>query len=197
MNREENLERQLRQLEDRVSKLSQAVIRISESPDLNEVLERVLEGARDLTGADYSLITTEDDSKGLDDFMVSGITPDEAGRLWNTPGGMAMKKHLDAIQRPHRVDDFPAYAESMGFHDFSMPVRVGASMVRNASRQTKKICKQTADEMLAALDLPVFEWCQRVRTGGCSKSTSIATFTSPDPVSAWTRFREIESEAIS
>ncbi|MXX93369.1 MAG: response regulator [Chloroflexi bacterium] len=141
MNREENLERQLRQLEDRVSKLSQAVIRISESPDLNEVLERVLEGARDLTGADYSLITTEDDSKGLDDFMVSGITPDEAGRLWNTPGGMAMKKHLDAIQHPHRVDDFPAYAQSMGFQDFSMPVPVTAFLSVALKHQGRNLGK--------------------------------------------------------
>ena len=49
-------------LEDRISKLSAAVLRISASLDLETVLREIVDSARELTGAPFGLITTVDDA---------------------------------------------------------------------------------------------------------------------------------------
>ena len=49
-------------LRERISRLSAASLRISASLDLSTVLEEVLNSACELTGAQYGVITTMDDS---------------------------------------------------------------------------------------------------------------------------------------
>ena len=51
------LERENEALRDRLSRLSQASLRINESLDFDTVLQRVLDSACSLTGARYGVIT--------------------------------------------------------------------------------------------------------------------------------------------
>ena len=106
---------------DRLSRLSAASLHINESLDLDTVLQGVLDSARSLTGARYSLITTLDESGGIQDFLVSGPTPDEARRLWEIPEGPTFFEHLTVIPGPLRVADFPATPGREGSRSFARP----------------------------------------------------------------------------
>ena len=70
----DELRRGMEALQDRISKLSAASLRISSSLDLNTVLREVVESARELTGARYGAITILDDSRQPQDFVT--IRPD-------------------------------------------------------------------------------------------------------------------------
>ena len=69
------LRQQIEALRERLSRLSEASLRINESLDLDSVLQGVLDSARSLTGASYALITTLDASGQVQEFLVSGLTP--------------------------------------------------------------------------------------------------------------------------
>ena len=58
--------------DDRISRLSAAILRISQSLELATVLEEVVEGARALTGARSGVITTIDERGQVQDFVTSG-----------------------------------------------------------------------------------------------------------------------------
>ena len=111
---------------DRLSRLSQASLRINESLDLGEVLQGVLDSARSLTDARYALITVLDDAGQLEDFQVSGMTGDEARRLWEMPGGLKFFEYLSNLPGPLRVADFAAHTRSLGLPEFRPPVRVSS-----------------------------------------------------------------------
>ena len=60
---------------DRLSRLSEeASLRINESIDLDAVPQGVLDSARSLTDARYAFVTTFDESGGIQEFLVSGLT---------------------------------------------------------------------------------------------------------------------------
>ena len=78
MQENDDLERENQALRNRLSRLSQASLHINESLDLDAVLQGVLDSARSLTDASYALSTTLDGSGRVEDFRVSGLSPDEA-----------------------------------------------------------------------------------------------------------------------
>ena len=65
-------------LRERLSRLSEASIRITEDLDLDIVLQGVVDGARSLTGARMGGITALDGQGQLQDFITSGLTPEGA-----------------------------------------------------------------------------------------------------------------------
>ena len=67
-------DRQIETLRERLSRLSDASLRINESLDLDDVLQGVLDSARILTGARYGVITTLDDEGRMEELRVSGLT---------------------------------------------------------------------------------------------------------------------------
>ena len=64
--------RRIETLEDRISKLSVAFLRISASLDVEAVLREIVDSARELTGARFGLITTVDDAGQPQDFVQAG-----------------------------------------------------------------------------------------------------------------------------
>ena len=77
-----DLRREIEALRERLSRLSEASLRINESLDLDSVLQGVLDSARSLTGARYALITTLDGSGQVEEFLVSGVNGgDKVGRV--------------------------------------------------------------------------------------------------------------------
>ena len=85
---------EIQALRERLSKLSAASLRISESLDVNTVLREVVESARALTGAGCSGITTMDASGQLQDFVTSGVSPEEYQRFLNLPHGPGLWEYL-------------------------------------------------------------------------------------------------------
>ena len=63
-------------LRDRLSKLSEASLRITESLDLGAILQEVIDGARSLTGARYGALLVLDDAGRMHDLVTSGMTPE-------------------------------------------------------------------------------------------------------------------------
>ena len=103
-------------LRERISRLSAAILRISASLDVQTVLREVAMSARALTGARHGVITTVDDAGLPQDFVTSGITPEEEQQLaaW-LPDGLRLFEQLRDLEAPLRLDDFPGYVRSLGF----------------------------------------------------------------------------------
>ena len=104
---------------DLVSRLSAATLRISASLELDTVLREVLDSARALTGARCGVITTVDEAGQAQDFVSSGISPEEHRQLAEWPGGPRLFEHLRSLPGALRLTDLNAYVRSLGFS--SMP----------------------------------------------------------------------------
>ena len=118
----------IRELEERLSRLSEASLRINESLDFQTVLQSVLDSARDLTGARYGVIGTRDEQGGLEVVLTSGTSEEEHRRLIGLPGIASVFERFFGITDPMRVDDFTesgAGAELRGV--LPIPVRGGMS----------------------------------------------------------------------
>ena len=89
MQQADDLMRENEALRDRLSRLSEASLRINESLDLDAVLQGVLDSACLLTGARYGVIATLDGAGQVEDFLGSGLTPEESQRLWEMPEGLS------------------------------------------------------------------------------------------------------------
>ena len=122
----EELHRRIEVLQERLTRLSEASLSINDSLDPDDVLQKALDSARSLTGAQYGVMTTLDESGSPEDFLASGLTPEEAQRLWAMPGGMDFFEYLRTVQGPLRVADFAAHTRSAGLPHFQAPVPMSA-----------------------------------------------------------------------
>ena len=102
-------------LRGRIASLSAAILRISASLDVDTVLNEIAQAARALTGARYAVITAVDDAGELEDFVMSGLAPDERQRLLEWPEAMQVFEHLRDLPSPVRVPDMPGYVRALGF----------------------------------------------------------------------------------
>ncbi|MCY3801050.1 MAG: ATP-binding protein [Chloroflexi bacterium] len=122
MNAEDRLRRESEALRERLSRLSQAGLRITEDLDLEAVLHRVVDGARLLTGAGRGGLTVIDDGGRLEDFISSGLTEEAHRGFVDLPGGLELFAHLSRLPEPLRVADFAAYAEALGLPEIGPPL---------------------------------------------------------------------------
>ena len=109
------LRRKNEALRERIARLSAAVLRISASLDVMTVLQEVVDSARALTGDRYGLIATVDAAGQPQDFVISGLTPDEQRELLQWPDGPRLFAHLRDLPGSLRLDDLPGYIRSHGF----------------------------------------------------------------------------------
>ena len=110
----DELRQQIEALQERVSRLSAAVLRMSTSLDLDTVLQEAVDSARALTGARYGTIATVDETGRPEDFVTSGFTPDERQELANWPEGPRLFEYLRNLEAPLRIADLPAYVRTLG-----------------------------------------------------------------------------------
>ena len=125
MNQSEQRDRDFEALQERLSRLSQASLRINESLDFDAVLQGALDSARSLTGARYGVMTLLDDGGEVREFLSSGLTDEESGLLWLTPQGPVIFQALTHISEPVRIPDLAAHVRGLGFSDFAIPLPVG------------------------------------------------------------------------
>ncbi len=114
--------------DDRLARLSQTILRINESLDVDTALRAVMEGARSLTRAPYSVITTLDDSGRMEDHLVLGLDSGDVERLWQAPGGPRFFEYLNALPGPLRAGRLEEFTASIGLAEFRSPVSVTAFM---------------------------------------------------------------------
>ena len=113
---------------DRLSRLSQASLRINESLDVETALRAVMDSARSLTRATHAVITTLDDSGRVEDHLALGLDPSDVERLWQAPGGEKFFEYLNALSRPLRVGLLEDFTDSIGLGEFRSPVSLAAFM---------------------------------------------------------------------
>ena len=104
--------------------LSQASLRVNESLDFDTVLQEVLDSARSLTGARYGVIALHDDAGNAGDFLSSGMTSDEAEKVWQIPGWPEHFEYLSRIPIPLRVPDLLGHIRSLGLPEMRPPLSV-------------------------------------------------------------------------
>ena len=114
--------REIAALRERLSRLSEASLHITEDLDLDAVLQGVLDGARSLTGARMGGVTILDDSGQLQDFLTSGLTDEDHQRFVNLPGGPEFFAYLSVLSEPLRLADFSAHTTALGLPEIGPPL---------------------------------------------------------------------------
>ncbi len=114
---------------DRTVELVEASARITESLDLDTVLQGVVDAARSLAGAQFGAITLLDESGLPAAFISSGLTEAEHQTLLDLPEGMEFSQHLTDLAEPLRVADFSAYTRDAGLPDFGPPLGPAAAFL--------------------------------------------------------------------
>ena len=107
--------REAEALRERISALSAAILRISESLDITTVLQEAVDSARALTDARYGFIVTTDEAGEVQECVSSGFTPEEHRQLTEWPEGPKLFAHLHDLPGPIRLSNFPAFVGSLGF----------------------------------------------------------------------------------
>ena len=107
----------------RLARLSEVSRRITESWDLDTVLQEVVDGARSLTTARYGALGTFDDSGHVRQFITSGITPEQRHLLGSLPSGLGIIGYLNKIQEPLRLANLSRHSHSVGFPDNHPPMK--------------------------------------------------------------------------
>ncbi len=126
MQPEDGRDRDIEELRDRLSRLSEASLRISESLDFDTVLQGVLDSARSLTGARYGIMVLLDETGQVQDFLSSGMTSDEAEQVWSLPDRWQLFIYLSSLSEPLRIPDLLDHARSLGLTEFNVPLPVGS-----------------------------------------------------------------------
>ena len=124
---------------DRLSRLSEASLRINETLEFDDVLQEVVESARTLTGARYGMMATLDQSGGAEHFFSSGTTAEEHRQLEETPGGILFFEHIRGISEPMRVSDFSSHFQSMGLTELRPPWPAGAFLAAPIRHQREDV----------------------------------------------------------
>ena len=92
--------------------------------DLETVLERLLETARELTGARYAAIGVLDEPRRkLERFLTSGIDPEVHAEIGDLPRGRGVLGLLIEEPRPIVLPDVGAHPRSFGFPAGHPPMR--------------------------------------------------------------------------
>ena len=118
----EELEREIATLRERLSRLTRASLRINETLEFEAVLQGVLDSARALTDSRYGVMTLLDEAGRIQDFLASGMTPEQTRQVWELPDAMRFHEALSQTQQPVRVRDFLGHLRSLGLPEFRQPL---------------------------------------------------------------------------
>ena len=114
MNGTDELRREVAALRSRIAALGAASLRIGSSLDHDTVLSEVVDSARELTGARYGSVVTIDETGAPEHFITRGITEEEQQAVIAWPDGPKLFERLRDLERPLRLDDFPAFVAGIG-----------------------------------------------------------------------------------
>ena len=133
--KKDTLIRQNGTLRSRVGKLSEVILRVTGSLDLDTVLQEVVDGACSLTDARYGALSLFDDSCHVRQFVTSVATPDEKQLLED------LSLQLDEIREPIRLADLASHFSSVGSPEDHLPMKtLLATPIRHQGEQVGNIC---------------------------------------------------------
>ncbi len=115
--------REIERQRARLAILSRVSRRITESWDLDTVLQEVVDGARSLTDARYGAVGVFDEDGRVRQFITSGITQEQRRLLGSLPKGLGILGYLNEIQEPLRLADLSEHCRSVGFPENHPPMK--------------------------------------------------------------------------
>ena len=101
--------------DDRIARLSAAILKVSQSLDVATVLREAIAGARALTGASSGAVAMVCERGRIRNFITSGISRAERREIIEWPDGPRLFERLRDRPGPLRVADLSGYLESRGF----------------------------------------------------------------------------------
>ncbi|MCC7367083.1 MAG: GAF domain-containing sensor histidine kinase [Chloroflexi bacterium] len=107
----ETAERQAAQLRG----LHEAGLVLSAELTLETVLRRIVDLARELTGARYGALAVVDDQQHIVRFLTAGLSPEERAQLGDPPLGRGLLGPIFEANHPLRVADIARDPRSVGF----------------------------------------------------------------------------------
>ena len=125
---QDELRRENEALRERISRLSETILRINETLDLTTVLHEVVERACALTSARYGVIATVDGAGRVRDFVSTGLAEDEHRRMAEWPDGPRLFARLRDLPSILRTADVTAYVRDLGFSTELLPARTFVGM---------------------------------------------------------------------
>ena len=132
-------------LRDRLSRLSEASLQISENLEFDAVLQGILDSVCSLTDARYGMVVILDDSGGIEDILSYGMTAEEYRQFRKLSDGTRFFEFLNGLSAPLRLDDFHGHIRTLGLPELRAPAPVGsvssflASPVRHRGQRTGSI----------------------------------------------------------
>ena len=129
LERPDERDRRIQELEERLSRLSGASLRINESLDFYTVLQEVVDSARALTTSRYAAITVLDEAGQLSDFIASGLTKEEHQGLWDMPEGLEFFEYLSGLSEPLRVSDIESHLRALNMPRFLPSIPLTSMLV--------------------------------------------------------------------
>ena len=105
------LQRRSRQLQA----LNEAGLSLAAELDTPSVLQKIVELARDVSGARYAALGIFNENGEVVQFLTAGITRAERERIGALPRGRGLLGLLQDEQRPIRIADIASHSASVGF----------------------------------------------------------------------------------
>ena len=115
-------------LRERLTMLSRVSLSITQSLDLDTVLQEVIDGARLLTDARHGALVTFDLSGSVDKLVSSGVPEEDLEQVdawFRNPSAL---QWLHRVTGPIRLNDLPGYLAATGFPETSMDLQTYMGM---------------------------------------------------------------------
>ncbi len=95
--------------------LDEAALALTGELDLPRLLQRIVDAARDLTGARYGALGILRPDGSLEYFLTSGLDPEQGARIGALPRGVGLLGVMSREARPVRVDRIADDPRRAGF----------------------------------------------------------------------------------
>lgn len=118
-----NLRAENRRLQQRFLLLSEVARQISSNLDYSTVLQKIVDGACQLTGAKYGALGLFDASGNIQEFITHGISQEEQARIGDLPRGLGLLGWLQELQQPFRLADLTRHSRAVGFPAHHPPMK--------------------------------------------------------------------------
>lgn len=119
-----NLRAETERLRQRLLLLSRLSRHIASSLELPTVLQYVVDGACELTGARYgALAIFSGESHHIAQLVTHGISEEERARIGVLPEGLGLLGWLQSIQEPLRLGDLNQHPRAVGFPPHHPPMK--------------------------------------------------------------------------
>jgi signal transduction histidine kinase len=117
------LQRRDRDQTARLAALNAAGMAMTSELDSTAVLQRVVDQARDIASARYAALGVFDPTGTVEQFITSGVTPEERALIGPLPHGLGLLGLLQREPQVLRLRDIKAHPASVGFPPNHPPMR--------------------------------------------------------------------------